>query len=86
MVALPFCHLRLQSKKPKARSYPKEVVTVGDAIRARRLDLGLLQKDVATIIGCDKMSIVNWEKNHTCPRANHMVGVVKFLGFDPSQK
>jgi DNA-binding XRE family transcriptional regulator len=80
-VALPFCHLRLQSKKPKDRAYPKEIVSVGDAIRTRRLDLKLRQKDVAEMIGCDEMSVVNWEKNHTQPRINHMAGVVKFLGL-----
>jgi transcriptional regulator with XRE-family HTH domain len=58
-------------------------VSLGDAIRVRRLDLGLLQKEVAEIIGCDKMTIVNWEKNHAEPRINHMAGVVKFLGRDP---
>jgi transcriptional regulator with XRE-family HTH domain len=75
--------VRLQSKKPKDKAYPKEVVSIGDAVRARRLDLKLLQKDVAAMIGCDKLTIVNWEKNHTRPHIKHMPGVVKFLGFDP---
>jgi transcriptional regulator with XRE-family HTH domain len=53
-------------------------------IRKRRLDLGLRQADVAEIIGCDTMTVVNWEKSHTAfPQINHMAGVVRFLGFDP---
>ena len=53
-------------------------------IRKRRLDLGLRQKDVAEIVGCDTMTVVNWEKSHTAfPRINHMAGLVKFLGFNP---
>lgn len=44
------------------------------------------QKDVATLIGCDEMSIVNWEKNHTQPRIKHMGAVVKFLGYNPFEK
>ena len=59
---------------------------IGDAIRARRLDLGLRQKDVAKLIGCDKTSITNWEKNHTQPCINHLAGVVKFLGYNPFEK
>jgi len=55
-------------------------------IRKRRLDLGLRQRDVAEIIGCDTMTVVNWEKSHTAfPRINHMAGVVRFLGFNPIQ-
>ena len=37
------------------------------------------------MIGCDEMSIVNWEKGHRSPRVNHMAGVVEFLGFNPFQ-
>ena len=53
-------------------------------IRKRRLDLGLRQADVAEIVGCDKMTVVNWEKCHTAlPHIRHMAGVVQFLGFNP---
>ncbi|MDR3405065.1 MAG: helix-turn-helix transcriptional regulator [Chthoniobacter sp.] len=55
-------------------------------IRKRRLDLGWRQIDVATIIGCDEMTIVNWEKGHSLPRVNYLAGVVDFLGFDPFPK
>ena len=49
------------------------------------LDLGLRQIDAAKMIGCDQISIVNWEKGHRKPRVNHMAGVVEFLGFNPFQ-
>ncbi len=53
-------------------------------IRKRRLDLGLRQRDVAEIVGCDTMTVVNWEKGHTAfPQIKHMAGVVRFLGFNP---
>jgi DNA-binding transcriptional regulator YiaG len=78
-VALLFCRVRLNGKKPKDKAYPKEVKTMGDAIRKRRLDLGLLQKDVAKIIGCDKTSVLNWEKGHTHPHASHMPQVANFI-------
>ncbi len=83
MDALPFCHLHLQVQKPRNRAYPKKIVTLGDAIRTRRLDLGLRQKDVAKIIGCDNLTITNWEKGHSTPDVPHTGKVVKFLGYNP---
>lgn len=64
--------------------YPANPKTIGEMIRKRRLDLGLRQADAAEIIGCDQMTVVNWEKGHTAlPQMNHMAGVVQFLGFNP---
>jgi len=59
---------------------------LGEQIRKRRLDLNLRQIDAAKIIGCDEMTVVNWEKRYTSPRINHMPKVVEFLGFDPLLK
>jgi transcriptional regulator with XRE-family HTH domain len=72
--------VRLSGEKPKDKVYPKAVKTIGDAIRTRRLDLGLKQRDVAAIIGCDKTSVVNWEKGHNTPAKNKMSGIRRFLG------
>jgi transcriptional regulator with XRE-family HTH domain len=41
---------------------------------------------VAKIIGCDEMTVVNWEKGYASPRINHMPKVVEFLGFNPLRK
>lgn len=46
-VALPFCHLELRAARRKPATYPKQINSLGDHIRARRLDLNLLQKQVA---------------------------------------
>jgi DNA-binding transcriptional regulator YiaG len=78
--------VRLNGKKPRDKAYPKEITTLGDAIRKRRLDLGLKQKDVAKIIGCDQMSVLNWEKGHTHPSANHMPQVMIFLAHNRAAK
>jgi len=67
------------------KGYPTDPKTIGEMIRKRRLDLRLRQVDAAKIIGCDEMSIVNWEKGHRSPRVNHMAGVVQFLGFNSFQ-
>ena len=57
----------------------------GNTIRKRRLDLGLLQREVAKLLGCDKTSVLNWEKGYTTPAASHMAGVVNFLKSQPFQ-
>ena len=83
MVALPFCRIDIKASKRKDCRYPSALVTIGDHICKRRLDLGLLQREAAEIIGVDKTTIVNWEKNHAQPAICHMGGVVRFLGYSP---
>jgi transcriptional regulator with XRE-family HTH domain len=72
--------VRLNGKKPVDKAYPKEIKTIGDVIRTRRLDLGLKQKDIAKIIGCDKASVLNWEKGYNSPRGDKMARIERFLG------
>ena len=93
MDALPFCQATLHTIRCPigpyfylVKGYPEHPKTVGDAIRKRRLDLGLQQAEVAKVIGCDPMTVVNWEKGHTTPRIHLMAKVVRFLGYDPLPK
>ena len=68
--ALPFSKMRERVTKPKPVSYPKELITIGDHLRAWRLDNGLLQSDVATILGVCEDSIVGWENMRYKPSNN----------------
>jgi transcriptional regulator with XRE-family HTH domain len=52
-------------------------------MRKRRLDLKLLQKDVAVAIGVDTYTIANWEKNRCNPQLHLLPSVVRFLGHNP---
>jgi len=61
--------------------YPKKLKILGDHIRARRLDLGLLQKDVAGIIGVTTDTITNWEKGRNQPMHRRYLKINKFLGY-----
>jgi DNA-binding transcriptional regulator YiaG len=81
--ALPFCHVRLSGPKPQQKAYPKHLKTLGDHIRKRRLDLGLLQKEVAEQLGVDTASICNWESNETQPMVHCLPGIIGFLGHNP---
>jgi transcriptional regulator with XRE-family HTH domain len=80
----PFCHLKLTAAKPKDRSYPASLETLGDHLRARRLDLGLHQKDVAKQIICTVDTITNWELNRVQPELKFVPRIIEFLGYDPT--
>jgi len=53
--------------------------TLGDHIRAKRLDLGLFQKTVAGIIGATADTITNWEKGRNQPLHRYHMKINKFL-------
>ena len=80
---MPFCHAELRASKPKPEGYPKELNTLGDHIRSRRLDLKLLQKHVADRVGVDEATITNWERNAILPAIRYVPAIIQFLGYDP---
>jgi transcriptional regulator with XRE-family HTH domain len=80
---LPFCHIALKSQRTILTPYPKELKTIGDYIRKRRLDLELLQKDVAKLIGVTEATIYDWESNRTSPRFRYTPRIIEFLGYWP---
>jgi transcriptional regulator with XRE-family HTH domain len=83
MDALPFCSLKLRTKKPSSDKYPKEINTLGDHLRKRRLDLGLPQREVADKIGVDETTVNNWERQRTEPEIRFIAPIIEFLGYDP---
>jgi transcriptional regulator with XRE-family HTH domain len=80
---LPFCHVQLVGPKPLPRAYPRELRTLGDHLRKQRIDLGLLQRDVAEKLQVNQMTICNWETNRTSPQLRLIPEIVAFLGYDP---
>ena len=89
MDALPFCRAILHRLRcshgpyfTQVKGYPANPKTIGEAIRKRRLDLNLRQIDVAAILDCDEITVVNWEKDYRTPRINHMPGILRFLGYN----
>ena len=58
-------------------------MTIGDHIRTRRLDLGLLQKEVAQQIGVIPDVITHWELNRCEPRTRYVPKIIEFLGYVP---
>jgi len=85
MDALPFCKITLNTLKSPPRSllYPIELNTLGDHIRKRRLELGLLQRDVAKIMGVCEDTITGWETGRSNPSKRLIGSIIKFLNYNP---
>lgn len=81
--ALPFCKVTLKAQKPVPPNYPKTLKTLGDHLRKKRLDLKLLQEEVAQKLGVDKDSLCNWENNRNSPSLYFIPEIIKFLGYIP---
>ena len=64
-------------------NYPMEINSLGEHIRARRLSLKLLQKQVADQIGVHEMTITGWEGNATVPEVRYIPVIIEFLGYNP---
>ena len=64
------------------RGYPVDPRTIGEHIRKRRLDLGLLQIEVAGMIGVSENTVWNWEHG-TEPELIHIPAVLAFLDYVP---
>jgi len=64
-------------------SYPEIPITFGDHIRKKRMEVKLLQREVASIIGVTEDCITLWEKNHSVPQIKHFPKIIDFLGYNP---
>ncbi len=73
---------RLTAPNPKL-GYPKQLKHLADHIRARRIDLGLLQREVAARIGTTKEVVHNWERGHAEPEVRYYPALFRFLGYNP---
>lgn len=80
---MPFCRLTLKAKKPLSNQYPKSLSSIGDHLRKKRLDLDLLQREVALLLGSTECSVYYWETNRTTPTLTYLPAIVKFLGYCP---
>ncbi|HKI04652.1 MAG TPA: helix-turn-helix transcriptional regulator, partial [Thermoanaerobaculia bacterium] len=78
-----FCHLTISAPKPLPPEYPRELSSLGDHLRKRRLDRGLLQKEVAEILGVTTMTINAWETGRDEPKVSYVPAIIGFIGYAP---
>jgi DNA-binding transcriptional regulator YiaG len=90
MNALPFCHLSRSARRARhsvywrlVNRYPECPKTVGQHLRKRRLDLGLMQSQVARTLGVHIETFKNWERGVCAPTGSVVPKVIGFLGYDP---
>jgi len=58
-------------------------VTIGDHLRKKRLDLDLLQREVALLLRSTECSVYIWETNRTSPTLPFLLRIIEFLGYCP---
>jgi len=83
--ALPFSQKQNVVSRPKPEGYPKELKTIGDHIRAWRLDNHLRQADIAKLLSVCEDTIVGWEMRGTIPSGGQMPGIIRIIGDVPIQ-
>lgn len=82
---MPFSTKRIKVSLPKPIDYPKALITIGDHIRAWRIDNHLPQSDVARMLQVSVDSIIGWEIRGTIPTIRQMPRIIKILGYMPIQ-
>ena len=82
-VCYPFPPLSLISPKPKHFRYPTEILTVGDEVRAERINRGLRQWDVDDIMGAHRGFCNELEMNNRDNTIYVLYKAYKFLGYVP---
>ena len=80
---MPYCPVHLKAARPTDPAYPKSIQKIGDHVRKRRLDLGLLQKSVAKQLKVSETTIWQWENNESRPALRCMPSIIEFLGYNP---
>jgi transcriptional regulator with XRE-family HTH domain len=82
--ALAFCGFDITDSKPLSSAYPKNIESVGDHLRARRIEQELKQSDVSVILQVSEATITNWENNLTKPETRYIPAIIRFLGYNPN--
>jgi len=57
--------------------------TIGEHLRKRRLELKILQKEVAAILGVSEDTITYWENERNKPQIQFYPQIIQFLGYYP---
>lgn len=70
-------------KMPHKKPIPENPQTLGEHILRKRLQLRLLQKEVAEQISVTEDSITGWENGRSTPMLHLYPAIIAFLGYYP---
>jgi transcriptional regulator with XRE-family HTH domain len=70
----------------RKKDYSEVPQTLGEHLKKRRRELGLLQREAGELMGVSAETVANWEKGRTEPVISQFKPVVAFLGYDPTPK
>ena len=73
--------LKLQWVRPKG--YAEVPGTLGEHLRKRRIERGLLQRELAVLFEVNTWTYILWEQDKSVPTIRHYPGIFDFLGYDP---
>ena len=82
MAFLPFVSICLKTEKPKP--FLKNPTSLGEHLKKRRCELGLLQREAAVKIGVSQYAYISWETDQVKPFPRTYARIVRFLGYDPA--
>jgi len=80
---LPSLRFETETVISRDISYPVKPISIGDHIRKKRMDLKLLQKDVAQILNVSEDCVTYWENNRNKPQIKYYPQIIKFLDYSP---
>lgn len=83
MVALGSLKAAVAREKPGSSIQINENTPIGTHILKRRLELGMLQRELAKAIGVCEDTITGWENGRSVPQIRNMPAIATFLGYVP---
>ncbi|WP_346345161.1 helix-turn-helix transcriptional regulator [Mucilaginibacter sp. dw_454] len=86
MPVITFSPRRKTLKKPFLAIPPADPQTLGDHLRKKRIESGMLQREVAMVIGVSEDTVTSWENNRANPQGRHHPKIFAFLGYLPEGK
>ena len=75
---MPYCWTRLTCPTPFP-GVPDEPKTLGERVRRRRMELRMLQRELAEVLGVTETTVNNWERGRTEPGPSQAPRVVAWL-------
>jgi len=67
----------------KPKPYSEHPETIGEHIRKKRSELGLLQQEIAPLFGVSEFTVTHWETDRYQPATKYLPAIISFLGYDP---